>query len=167
MSRGKRSLGSVGGTLIILVTTIGAGCKPAFTPSTAAAANNLKYVKCQSKNGGNTDVAIEVQANGSVLMHPEDRVVFVCKDETVRWFTNSPGATIEVDFKYKTNAANLFTSGLTDLKSTPASANQPTQTTPQTVKDPGTTDFAHSYTLIVVQGTNQYRLDPHVIPMGN
>ena len=134
------------------------------TPAVATHAHNLKFVKCSSQNGEGNIVTIEVEATPKVLRHPHDRVVFVCKGEMVQWHTASANATIEVDFKDKSNAAKLFESHVTNLKSGSENGNA---TTPQQVTDSASLDLSHAYSLVVRQGTSEFRLDPHIIPTGN
>lgn len=137
----------------------GGGTTPAATH-----AHNLKFVKCSSQNGEGNIVTIEVEATPKVLQHPHDRVVFVCKGEMVLWHTASANTTIEVDFKDKSNAAKLFESHVTNLKSGSENGNA---TTAQQVTDSAALDLSHAYSLIVRQGSSEYRLDPHIIPTGN
>jgi hypothetical protein len=132
-------------------------------------ANNLGSVACQSQNGGNNDVAIEIEPNKNVLKDPNNRVIFVCATETVHWFTKASGVSFEVQFVRPAEAATLFTTGITDLKSKDLGGGKIGTDSPAVAapfdSSGNRRDFAHTYKLIVTRGEERYELDPHVIPM--
>src|SRR5450631_497976 len=83
-----------------------------------AKANNLDFVECSSKNGGDKNVTIEVSPSDPPLK-ADDRIIFVCPDEMVSWHTSSPNTTIEIHFKDKGKSAKLFKKHEVDLDSVP------------------------------------------------
>jgi hypothetical protein len=129
-----------------------------------AKANNLDFVECSSKNGGGKNVTIQVTPSPQVLGYA-DRIIFVCAGELVSWHTSSPNTTIEIHFKDKGKSAKLFKTHEVDLDSVPGSADAATP--PKEVGDTGSSDLAHAYTIIVKQGSDVFKVDPHIIPVGN
>ena len=130
-----------------------------------AKANNLDFVECRSKNVGDKNVTIEV-APSKPPVKTEDRIIFVCPDEMVSWHTSSTNTTIEIHFKDKGKSAKLFKKHEVDLDSVPGATGD-AATPPKEVADKADSDLAHAYNIIVKQGSKVFKMDPHIIPVGN
>jgi len=130
-----------------------------------AKANNLDFVECSSKNGGGKNVTIQVTPSPQVLGYA-DRIIFVCAGELVSWHTSSPNTTIEIHFKDKGKSAKLFKKHEVDLDSVPGATGD-AATPPKEVADKADSDLAHAYNIIVKQGSKVFKMDPHIIPVGN
>ena len=157
--------------LIIAVVIACVACRPNCVSVTDAGqySYNLARVKCKKQMGGGR-VDIEVVPTTDVLKDPNDRVVFVCEGETVRWFTKAEKLKITVDFKDKVTAAGLFESGDTSLVWDPTHPGELKNETKTEVIDKLKRKelVAHAYSIEVRdEGGNVFKIDPHVIPMGN
>ena len=110
-------------------------------------------------------MTIQVTPSPQVLGYA-DRIIFVCAGELVSWHTSSPNTTIEIHFKDKGKSAKLFKKHEVDLDSVPGATGD-AATPPKEVADKADSDLAHAYNIIVKQGSKVFKMDPHIIPVGN
>ena len=157
-STGFRFLG-----VFFLGTLVGLyGCKTAVAPGGKAGgadANNLKHVKCKKYlDGGPVEIAID---SSNKAIHDEDQIVFVCKDEIVRWNSSADPNVASYTITFKNNAW--------PFKPTPKplASNNNGVTPDQTVAGVmGKYAECYEYTITVKRkdGTT-VQVDPHVMPM--
>ena len=132
--------------------------------------HNLAHVRCKKQNGGGR-IDIEVSVNDDPL-GDDDRVVFLCEGEKVRWITNNNNIKFTVDFKNKATAAHLFTSPhdttLTWDPDNPQGLSNETKTeVVDTVNLKEPVDYNYSIDIFDRQGQLKKHVDPHIIPVGN
>jgi hypothetical protein len=167
----------VNNALTIALSFVGIGCAkheisdpgPSAERHDRTFSHNLERVRCKKNNGGGR-VDIEVGANPNVFTSPDDRVVFLCESESVRWFTNDSNIKFTVSFKDPV-ASKLFKLHVTTLTWDPdAPHNGLNNETPTEVVD--TVDprepvnYSYSVDVFNRQGHLLQHIDPHVIPMG-
>lgn len=166
----------MGWATIALLT--GAGCAksenvdmlPSASHHNSNYSHNLAHVRCKKQNGGGR-VDIEVSVNDDALSD-DDRVVFLCEGEKIRWFTNNNNIKFIVDFKNKAAAAHLFTSPhditLTWDPDNPQGLTNETKTeVVDTVNLKEPVDYDYSIDIFDRQGHLKKHVDPHIIPVGN
>jgi hypothetical protein len=121
--------------------------------------NNLKHVKCKKYlGGGPVEIAID---SSSKTIQDDDQVVFVCKDEIVRWNSSADANVASFTIGFKNNR---WPFGPTPaVLSSNANGLTPDQTVAGVV---GKYAECYEYTITVKRkdGTT-VQVDPHVMPM--
>src|SRR5450631_3912075 len=150
----------------------GAGCSKSEKVEMAPSAShhnpnyshNLERVRCKKQNGGGK-IDIEVSVNDDAL-GDDDRAVFLCADEKIRWVTNNSNIKFAVDFKNKATAVHLFTSHDTTLTWDPDNpqgglSNETKTEVVDTVNLKEPVDYNYSIDIFDRQGHLKKHVDPH------
>lgn len=109
-----------------------------------------------------TTFDIEVGATPDVLVDPDNLVIVTCEGDKIHWF--SKDATLDVAVAIEGDGAeDLFKGGETVFKSKNGDIAA------QVVDKPGKRAVVHKYSIRILKPgvPKPFRVDPHVIPMGN
>jgi hypothetical protein len=173
-------IGLLTGTLTVAVLLCSSGCPKnntgnhhdgTFSPHDYDPnfPHNLARVKCR-KQTDNKPVKINLVATDQVLNDPLDRVVFVCKGDTVIWQVSGSKLKFTVDFKDKSKVKDLFDLGGGTFKHDPSIPNPPPVEAPkQLVKSllqDQLVDYEYSIDICCDEDGKAHHIDPHIIPMG-
>lgn len=125
--------------------------------------HNLAHLHCGNNHAGE-NYRIDLAANAHVLKERDDTLVFVCENDTLSWFISDSSYVITVVFS-DSYAGDLFQEGRSKFESKQGDPTSQAHT--PKVKTPGDLGQVYKYSIEINDGHgHDYRIDPHVIPMG-